>query len=1008
MKSRLHGPAWALLLAAGFAVNAGCDDVTCVFTTGCQSGGSGAISGDPAFLPVDGVTIVDGRPDVTAVFPGEVGGNAGTTPVVIVFSEAMNPDSLTDAFEIVTVIGGIPDVPVEGVVAALVSDFRVLVLLPPTLDQGEYLVRVSADGRATDITGQLLDKLQGAQLGTFTVVPAPPDEPALVTTFPPADALSVSETVQIVAVFDRPIRVDTVDGSSFDVTVGDVDPPNDPVAVPLIVEGTSGAMEEPRVFLYRSVGPGGVPAPLGQDGLVRVTLSPIGAPILDEDGDPLAGSAVSFRTLSLAVPVSAALTSQPTDAIGLANLTAGDPRELMLTVMLEAGEPGDALDVFIFGESKATVPQLIALQRMLSLEGVAPITSAVFTLEDLALLLSSDPADTRVADGAVAFAFRSRRGALTTPVRVLDVDPLASGVTDPLLDTTAPEVSELLVPGGSTALFRSDQRGISIAGRASEEIRSVEVSTPLGDNGMLPSAIGGDENGLFLAAPVPAGVLASGSTSFSLIAYDAAFNPSGMLTGSFEQVGAVGPGALVPGDTLEVLVFDERTLAPLSNAFVLVHGDLGNGTDYPFHLSGETGPDGTITLSTPGAPSLAPVVTVVRSGYDLFTLHGVPSVRLGVPLRSSGAPGASASGAARSSDPGVVALFPGLDQRFDDSRRPFDIPDGFTGETCGGGVGSIACGYGPEPIASGRLGARSVFAGDFSLTGSSFSAALVIQAFGFRVPLGPSRAGVDEEADLDVPFMLTDARVSPEEAAVELPATVFRVDPGSGVTGTLDDDPATTGVPFASVESLVPGIPGALATGMGLSFDLGGARWLVRSAQPGAVTPTGPLGSAGIVDDDPFVRIEFRDQAGNAAGVRPRGSTIEALGMSAEFAALPVPRLVAPAPGGNTGGEAFTLGLFQAIDDPRGENGLYLVELLDEAGRGWTLWRIDPPGTGDVLVRAPDLGDAGQSGLADGDLGVQTASFAWADLDPTVFLWSDVGREPDLLSFSQLVTIVKP
>ncbi len=1001
------GPALALGL-----LGAGCNDnITCVFTTGCQ-GGSGAISGDPAALPSDGLWIVDGQPDVTDLFPPETGGHPGSTPVVLIFSESMNVDTLPGAFEIVPVFGGIPDVPLTNVGAALVGDGRVLILRPPELDEGDYLVRVAGEARATDLTGQRLKESPGAQLRNFTVIPSPPDEPAVLTTFPVDGSVSQSETGEIVVVFDRPVRANTVDDDSFVVKVDGADPVQDPPPLPLVVQGTSGPEQDRRVFLYRSADAQGVPSPLGLDALVDLTLSPLGSTILDDDNDVLPGTAISFRTLSLAAPVSGALMSQPTDAIGLANLTDGDPQELTIAVTLDAGEPGDALDLFIFGETKTVEPQLIALQRMISLAGTAPITSALFTREDVGLLLSDDPADTRVADGPIAFALRSRRGALTTPLRVLDVEPGEPGITDPILDTMAPTLAELLVPGGTTALFVSDQRGIALAGRASELVRSAEVTTPLGDNGPFPPpppVIGSNERGLFLTSSIPAGVLATGTTTYTLTIFDAALNPSDPVSGTFEQVGVVGPGALAPGDMLTVDVFDERTLAPISGAFVLVHSDLGNGVDYPFHQFGQTGPDGSTTITTAGAPSVGAIVTVQRSDFDLFTFHGVPSSRLSVPLRRTGLASARASGEVTSTDAGVVALLDGLDLRIDDSRRSPDLPRGFEGGACGG-VDTISCDYGPEPILPGRLGARTAFAGDLSLSGTSFSAALAVQAFAFSAPLGPSLAGVEEEADLEIPFLLTDARTPSEEAAQELPSATFRVDAMSGVDlGNLDDDPVTTGLPFITVETLVPGLGGAIAVGPGLGFDLGMNRWLVRSAQPGAVTLQGSLGSQGIVDMDPFVRMELRDQAGASAGTRPRRSTIQAMGPAAEFPALPVASVVAPAAGTNTGGQAFTIALSHAIDDGRGEDGFYRVELADVAGRGWTLWRLDPPGVGNVLVRVPDVADVGGLvGLADGMLSVRASAFAWAGLDPSLFLWSDVGREPDLFSFAAPIMVDKP
>jgi hypothetical protein len=267
---------------------------------------------------------------------------------------------------------------------------------------------------------------------------------------------------------------------------------------------------------------------------------------------------------------------------------------------------------------------------------------------------------------------------------------------------------------------------------------------------------------------------------------------------------------------------------------------------------------------------------------------------------------------------------------------------------------------------------------------------------------------------LEVESLLDDPGLAPEDATQEVRAFNFRLDAASGVDLLdLADDPATTGALFADVEVLIPGLKGALAVSQALSYGPSGGPWSVRAALPGAITAAGSLGADEIVDPDPFVRVEIVDDAGNAAGARPRLSTILALPPSPpdpEFRALSVPTPLAPLQGANSGGQAFDLRLTHVIGDERAENqkGLYRVELEDLAGRVWTVWRFDPSGAADVRLRVVDPADGAGTGLADGTLLLRASAYAWSGLDPLNFLWSDLEREFELFARAEEISFLKP
>lgn len=998
----------------GGALLAGCtDNVACVFTSGCQ-GGTGAISDNPAFLPVDGEWIVDGPPRVQDVFPDGTD-NPGTTPVVLVFSESMQEASLDNAFFIVPVLDGAQvEVPLTGIQQKLVCEGRVLLLFPPAatpIPPGNYDVQLTEQAVVLDLTGQKLDLEPLTPVGEFSVADPDPDPLRLVMTFPGDRATNQGETTSLLVVFDRPVQAASVDDASFDVRVGGVAPADDPQALPV-----SAPTPDTRAYLYRSVDTGGRPVRLGTNAEVELRLSPAGDPITEGDGDALPARTIAFRTLPFAAPLGASLLSDPSDAIGLANLTDGNSEELTVEVDLEAAQANDNLDLFLFGPERSNEanPPLIALQRSQRLSGTAPITSALFTREDVALQITEEPDDVRFEDGPVTFAFRARRGVVVTPVRVLDLDPDPDTIQDPLLDTVAPVIGNLLGSSG-TAEFRSDLRDLSLAGYTGpgERLRSVEVTTPSLNNGPLAPVVGaGDGAGdAFLAAPVPLGIVAGGNTTYSFAARDAAQNAAPTQAGDYTQVGVLGPDPLVPGGPLEVAVFDSRTLEPLAGARVILHSDEGNGVDFPFRQVGITLADGAIGLVAPGAPSVGAIVTVDLAGYDLFTLHGVPSAHLSVPLQESRVAGARASGAVHTSDAGAAAFLGGLDRRYDDSRRDVQLPRGFSGLACGTIQDSLSCGYAPEAIEEELLGARSFFAGDFSQTEGAFSATQLLRAFALSVPCAPVDRNGLQPADLEVTRLLDDPSTPPEEAVQAIPAFTFRLDAASGVD-LLDvaDDPATSGVLFADVEVLIPGLKGAIAVSQALSFDQGGNRWSVRAALPGTITAAGPLGADGVVSPDPFVRVEIADREGNVAGVRPRLSTLLAGGANPEFRALSAPTQLAPAPDALTGAQAFTILLTHVIGDDRAENqkGLYLVEFEDDQGRRWNLWRFDPPGAANVPIRAVDPADGGGVGLSDGSVQTSVSAYAWSALTPTAFLWSDVEREFELFARAEPFSFGKP
>ncbi|MDE0916443.1 MAG: Ig-like domain-containing protein, partial [Planctomycetota bacterium] len=148
------------LLALGLLVGLpACDNPACIYApNGCQDGGGGAGSGggvgsQPASLPEDGAWILPSAPTLDQVQPAGSNVNPGA-PVVLFFSESMNPATFSGALEILESSTGTQVPTIQP--PPLVGDGRVVILTPalPLTEGGTYVVQLREGALLTDITGQ--------------------------------------------------------------------------------------------------------------------------------------------------------------------------------------------------------------------------------------------------------------------------------------------------------------------------------------------------------------------------------------------------------------------------------------------------------------------------------------------------------------------------------------------------------------------------------------------------------------------------------------------------------------------------------------------------------------------------------------------------------------------------------------------------------------------------------------------------------------------------------------
>ncbi|MBK7641648.1 MAG: Ig-like domain-containing protein [Planctomycetes bacterium] len=989
------------LLAGAVLWLPGCDNPACVFGGNCFGGsGNGALGSSPASSPADNEWVTLEAPSVSSVFPNGSTTVDSRTPIMVTFSESMSTSGMSTLF----LLQGSNGAP-QAYVTALIGDGRVLVLLPATTLTADeaYTLSYNPNANVQDHNGQPLVVPSDPQLASFTVSASNSNTPKLVATWPPDNAINQGGKGEILALFDRPLDATTLDASSFHVQLGGVDLPDPIEPLPLALAG--GVATDTRVVRWRRVDTEGNPLALGLNAAVTIELSPSGHVILDEATHPVAHATFDYHTAAFGSPTAGAITSDPDDAIGIDAISG--PENLAVRVELDGAQDGDHLVTYLFGTEPdvLTSPKLISLVRDVKL--VAPFTDFTLTAAELELRASLVPLKARFAEGTLHFAFQLRRGNLLSPVKLLDVDATQSGEQAPVLDITPPTLLGLGPSGTVTSSYTSDMRDLVVVGRASEALRAVTVETALGDNtgggASAPTVAGANGSGLFVARPVPLGIVdpAQLPLSFDLTLYDRALNRAGPLTSSFQQTGTVGPGNTSYTE-IAVRVFDANTRAPLAGAQVHTHEwdplllNVFSVADLATDANGFV----LMPASRFGGRN---ILTVDAAGYELFTFDGVTVDRVDVPLHPLLDAGATVEGTVSATAP-EIALYTNLvaDSRLDHPGQSFE-PVGTCSFTGSGQL--LDCPYDPYPILPHVIGAQSAFAIFPPPSVLLYTAAGFLKAATLELPVSPASSGAAVVNDQSHRMLLDDPSLDPELAAIDAPPVLL----------TSSAYPSLAADPVVSVEALSPGMPGSVVVGVGKAFTdaLPPGSFAVRAAYPGSVdgiqdSPTDLLGDyvvGGTIEADLRLHMQVEDSDGNLGGVRPRlssGPVAEDPPAAADLGVIPIEL--------DGLGLADTLWFTDVLPDSVGQPGLYKVVLTDVAGGRWVIWTTDPPDVDgpEVPVRLPLIGSGLGFPLAAGDLDCRISLYAWPALDTANFLWSDVEREYALFSRSKPLVVTPP
>lgn len=1013
---RLVGAALVAVLALP-----SCDSPACVFSGNCGGGGGGGggLGESAASVPADSNWLSPAAPTVQSFYPSGTQA-ASTTPIAIVFSESLSLASVGQAFELAVVNAQTQSIPVTGL---LVGDGRVVVLLPPTplLAGTEYSVRLRADRSVFDLQGSRLVPPADGEFGSFSTAASDPATPQVVMGFPEDNTINQSRTGESVVLFDRPVNVPA---GGWIVTVAGQPPSPNPAPTSLAINLGQGSLDEKRVWHWRSADASGNVTPFPVTAVVALRLSPAAAPITAVIGNAaVAPTDLDYTVAPFGAPLSVDVGSydDPLDYIGAANLNGLDPlADLAIEVWLFGSEPADFVRIYLVGDDKSAEPELFALYREIQLGSLDSYdifppqhnNGEVVVLGEaqIDLASSASPLALRFAEGELSLAISLRRGNATSPIKLLDVDRATSGIQEVEVDITAPQFVGFGSSGSNTTTFFSDSADLVVVGRANEELRAAEVVVGSDTNGAAAPCVSVRSDGLFVAAPLPLpGGLTNplaGTTPFRMTIYDRAFNPAVSTTfADYVQVGAVGPGPGLPsaGALVSVQVHDARTFAPVPNARVFVHENLGAGSDALVETA-LTNAQGTVTLGA--APTGETVITVDADGYDLWSYMGLPVGLLRVPLvRSDELPGAG-SGTVTSST-GLSSFQRSVsDSRRNETSSPFTAVAGCTSV----GPASV-CQYGPLSLVPGPLGALAFFAVENPISAALFSPASYLRGFALDLPLPALSPGVPAVANLTTTVVLSDASTAQEDRALAGPTALLDI---SASVGFSSDN--QSGNPSISIEGLSPGLRGPLTVGSGIALDAQGTpptAWAVRSALPGAADPTngkypgdkkGSLILDGVLLPELFLRTEVRDLVGSRIGLRTPLATTQP---QPPLVLQPpsVPFVVAPLPGSTTANSAYDVTFLDTLPSAP---GLYRVTLTDANRRRWVLWAPDTNAAPTYTISLPNIGAVGGEPLGAGTVLAAVSAYAWPNLDLSAFAFSELERRTEVVLNSGPVAFTQP
>lgn len=882
-------------------------------------------------VPVGGFTK-PGRPKVRTTNP-EGPGWPAAVPVVVEFNESVNEASIlptsptaTDARVILRVKGSTTALPCQ-------YDFlmagRVLVLRPITAlsvpPNATYEVVLLADSRDSDgvrfqveTGGTVLTEFQTNQDASFT-------DGRILALCPRDNATDHTREGDVLVVFDRPANAATVVAANCSVApaggsalAGTLDLPLSTVGVP-----------DGRVVRFRP----------------QATLLASTTYELTVDGDITFGQDgnLDFRGRTPFADFETVAPTVPTD-VEMSNPTPGFPdqvnRGTVDNVVLRVTTPadtlaGDKVRVRIYGGDKTTNP----VGDLGFVERIADVTANGAQTIDVsfagALGTLGDP---DFDDGELTFTAQMQRGAQYSTWVHQPSD------SEPRFDITPPTLAVLGPPASADGMsLFVDQEDTLVYGRASEKLAAASFADGVNTRTMYAC----DDAGRFVLIPAPIGRLAT-PRAFTLTLTDLAGNlAAATVSGTLVQRGHV-TGTLA--GTLVVEAFDAATMLPVAGTTVLV--DPGTPTvPATGQLVGTTDANGLVTFT--GLVSPSHTVTLVRSGYHLITMYSTPAARVSMPLTSTTASAATATGK------GTVAFTPGANVSAIVGNTAV-VDRAILGiRTTNGAPNTIP----DTAITPNRLQLVTGFAGTFEPTAApeftSHGALMMGPTLTVPTPPGaPATPGADSRLSL---------ALAPATAQYTVFTNGYTQD--LALATGLDTGTLVGGKPRIRVGMAAAGFANQGLLGLGFATNTMGSVWSVSTSHSSTIA----LGLA------PFVQtvwsvLDAEDGAGRI--MRTRQLLVTSLIFPGP-GPLPLPEITPPG-GPVTGSPAvsFVDGFDPAV--AAGSLSSFEVTATDSAGRRWLVFAPDRDGAvGPDTVQFPDLTTAAVTGLALGAWSVRAEARLW-------------------------------
>ena len=933
---RLRAAAALLLTLATFSIVLGaCDNVGRVWDPGGGAGGGrGPNPATQTQLPPEGARVVSARPQVVEAFPKGSDWQL-TTPVVVLFTEAMNIESLQASseenpqhlFARVKAQGNTTEDPPP--IAAsydLLLGGRLLIMRPNQPFQPGQTIEVFAGNAIRDIdratlstTGVLAEFTIATSEGTLQVVGS----------FPRDSERDVERQTTVYTIFSNAIDASSISNNTLFVRKRGE---NDPVPVlDRIYPVMLGPVGDPRIV-------GTKPAqPLEpSENYDFVWTSDITAG--DQNLDPGAQNPPVRFTTSAPLRVKSVKTKPVTvgtttfeNKINISNLS-----NIEVDVELPAGsQVGDRILVRVYGTDPAASPT--PLLTFFEFEGA--VTADGERTETLALgNLLGDLGNTKVTDGDLTIAARVSRGNVLTGFISSD---------DALLDTVRPTFEDVVpAAAGGTNVFLTDMNAATLQGKANEQLGHIELTVLSNTVGMFGSGEDGSFQslGFFLNRQVA-------DVPFTLNIADRAGNlASGAVNGMIRQRGFVTGS--VSGGTLTVFAYDDATLEPIGDVDVLVEPGFPDASATG-RVTGKTDTSGVATFT--GLSQAKYSITLVKNGYHMFSLLNTAAGTVSLPLRPQVGATASVSGGI-----GFTAL-PNFSAEVGVNLLE-DAGDDYRTAT----ARSLPNVLGNTDVRPNRPLAVTAFAGIFPATtnpafflhGHTIRKATATATTNIAPPQ-PVAAGETYELDLTLRQPTTSITTPPalfDPAAVMLAPVSFNLSTAAG----LDTTKLVDNVPSVRFLLSLAGYAGMSMIGTGFASGAGTSYSGNGTFSVGAISELASLGP--IL----WMSMHALDEDGNIS--RSRALIADPT--------LPVGLVLAPFPGVAT--VASPSGTFTDSPEVEFEDrlaagsvatslGIRQIKCVDPAGREWVALYVDEDAAvSGAKVQLPVLDGTGLTRLANG------------------------------------------